>query len=193
MFSLAESTGIDFKINSFLVRNIIVPAIHCPGEYLSTIFVRPKPSGRYRIILNLSKLNKSVSYKHFQMESSASALNLITQSCVMLTIDLQDAYYSVPVAIEHRKYLRFTRRNQLYEFTCVPNGLACAPRLFTKSMKPVFSSLRSHGFLSVSYIDDILLIGDSESLCISNMTATLELMQNLGLTMTNQGCSPLLV
>ena len=89
-FSLAESTGIDFEINSFLVRNIIVPAIHCPVEYLSTIFVRPKPSGRYRIVLNLSKLNESVSYKHFKMESLASALNLITQSCVMHTIDLQD-------------------------------------------------------------------------------------------------------
>ena len=187
-FWLAESTGVDFEIDSFLVRNIIVPATHCPGEYMSTIFARPKPSGRYRIILNLSKLNENVSYKHFKMESLASALNLVTQSCVMLTMDLKD---SIPVAIEHGKYLRFTWRNQSYVFTRVPNGLACALRLYTKIMKPVFSS-RSHGFLSVSFIDDILLIRDGGSLCISNMTVTLEIVQNLGFSiMKNQGGSRL--
>lgn len=43
-------------------------------------------------------------------------------------LDLKDAYYSVPVNPQHKKYLRF----EFYEFTCLPNGLASAPRVSQK-------------------------------------------------------------
>ena len=37
--------------------------------------------------------------------------------------DLNDAYYSVPMALEHQKYLKFVWWNQLYAFTCLPMDL----------------------------------------------------------------------
>ena len=77
-------------------------------------------------------------------------------------MDLKDADYSVPVLTEHTKFLRFVFQGTLYEFTCLPNGLASAPRVFTKLMKPVFSSFRAHGIFLVAYIDDIILIADTE-------------------------------
>ena len=33
------------------------------------------------------------------------------------------------------------------EFTCLPDGLACAPLLFTKLMKPVYATLWSASFI----------------------------------------------
>ena len=42
----------------------------------------------------------------------------------MAAIDLKDAYYSVPVAQEHCKYLRLIWRSKLYQYTCFPNGLS---------------------------------------------------------------------
>ena len=62
----------------------------------------------------------------------------------------------------------------------MPMGLACAPRLFTKFMKPVYSFLRSNGFDSVAYIDDSLLIGSSPSECTLNVEATMKLLRSLG-------------
>ena len=76
------------------------------------------------------------------MESLNTAMHLISKNCYFASVDLSDAYYSVPIASEHRKYLRSTWKQQMYEFTCLPNGLACAPRLFTKLMKPVYATLR---------------------------------------------------
>ena len=61
----------------------------------------------------------------------------------MAVLDLKDAYYSVSIAEEHRHYLRFVFMNQLLEYVAFPNGLASAPRLFIKLMKPVYSTLRS--------------------------------------------------
>ena len=80
---------------------------------------------------------------------------------------------SVPIASKHRKYLRFTWKQQMYEFTCLPNGLACAPRLFTKLMKPVYATLRPACFISVAYIDDSLLISDTAEHCSKNVNKTI--------------------
>ena len=61
----------------------------------------------------------------------------------MAVLDLKDAYYSVPVNTQHRKYPRFEFKGTFNEFTYLPNGLDSAPREFTKLMKPVYVTLRS--------------------------------------------------
>jgi hypothetical protein len=42
----------------------------------------------------------------------------------MGAIDLRDAYYSIKICPQDRKYLRFIWRNTLYQFTACPNGYA---------------------------------------------------------------------
>ena len=61
-FSLGESKIIESEINKLLVKGVIIPTTHEPGEFMSTIFLRPKPDGTHRMILNLKKLNESVVY-----------------------------------------------------------------------------------------------------------------------------------
>jgi hypothetical protein len=87
----------------------------------------------------------------------------------MASIDLKDAYYSVPIHKDHQKYLKFQWRGKLYQYTCFPNGLAICPRKFTKLLKPVFSNLRSIGHLSVIFIDDSYLQGADFNLCVKNV------------------------
>ena len=55
----------------------------------------------------------------------------------LASIDLRHAYYSVHMAEEHQKYLW---KDKIFQYTCLLNGLASAPRLFTNIMKPVFFS-----------------------------------------------------
>ena len=79
----------------------------------------------------------------------------------MASIDLKDAYYSVPIAQAHQKYLKFQWENKLYAFTCFPNGLAFCRRKFTKLLKPVYSGLRQLGYVSSPYIDVHLVFKDT--------------------------------
>ena len=60
----------------------------------------------------------------------------------MSSIDLRDAYYSVPIALEFRKYLKFIWKGEMFQFTALPMGLPSSPRIFTKMLKPVFATLR---------------------------------------------------
>ena len=100
---------------------------HSPGEFISTVFLRLKKTGGHRTILNLSDLNLSVEYKlylsdlnvsvefnHFKMERLEATCRLLTKGCFMASIDLSDAYYSVNICENDRKYLRFIWRGQLY-------------------------------------------------------------------------------
>ena len=118
-----------------LRAGVITPSKHEEGEFISGIFTRQKSDGTYRMILNLKEFNKNVDYKKFKMETLKSALNLVTKNCWMASIDLVSAYYCVPIAREHRKYLKFLWQGQLYEYTYYSNGLAQCPKRFYKNHK----------------------------------------------------------
>ena len=64
----------------------------------------------------------------------------------------------------------------------MPNGYSEAVRVFTKLLKPPFSILRSHGYLSVVFVDDSYLQGHTSSTCEDNGNATVDLLQFLGFT-----------
>ena len=55
---------IDMEIDKLLIKGVISETTHCPGEYISTIFVRPKKDGGHRLILNLKNLNEQLAYHH---------------------------------------------------------------------------------------------------------------------------------
>ena len=163
-------------------KQIIEEVNHEPGEVLSHIFLRPKPDGSHRLILNLSNLNEHIERKHFKMETLKSVLNLVHKNCYLGLIDIKDAYYHYMVRKFDRKFLRFTWQGKLYSFRCLPNGLSVAPFLWTKLLKPVLSTLRKKGHTNSGYIDDILLQSDSFTECIKNVTETVSLLDDLGLT-----------
>lgn len=52
--------------------------------------------------------------------------------------------------------------------------------IFTKVLRLIGNHLRSRGFSSVIYLDDILLIASSKQECVENVNATIELLQSLG-------------
>jgi hypothetical protein len=41
-------------------------------------------------------------------------------------------FFSIPVKESDRKYLRFTWKGTLYQFTCLAQGLSTCPRVYTK-------------------------------------------------------------
>lgn len=151
-----------------------------PGPNNLNIFLADKPNGKKRFILNLKKLNKFILAPHFKMEDYRTALKLITPGAHMTTVDLKDAYITIPIDVNDRKFLRFVYNNNLYEFTCVPFGLASAPFCFTKLMKPIVSNLRQQGVLCVNYLDDFLIIGDTAEKCSANTKKLTGLLERLG-------------
>ena len=62
----------------------------------------------------------------------------------------------------------------------MPNGYGPVMRAFTKLMKPLFSFQRSEAYLSVIYVADCYLQGDSFTKCADNVRRTIETLESLG-------------
>ena len=104
------------EIQKLLQKGVIMKVKYSSGQIVSGIFLLPKKDGTFSLILNLKSFNEFVTHHHFKMDSLQSIIKLV------VSIDMKDAYYSIPVKIEDRKYLRFKWADQFYEFTCLPNG-----------------------------------------------------------------------
>ena len=74
----------------------MVKTIAEKGDFFSSVFLRVKKYGSYRMILNPKKLNKCINSKHFKMESLQNVLHMDNSGVWMASADLKDAYYSVP-------------------------------------------------------------------------------------------------
>ena len=109
------------------------------------------------------------------MESLKQATHMIMPGSFLASIDIKDAFYSVPIHSSHKKYLKFMWRCP-FQFDAMPNGYLNAMRIFAKIIKPVFFTLRRRGFVSILYVDDTLLYGDTFAECKDKILATLEIL-----------------
>lgn len=184
--SADEREAIQKELDKLWAKDVIEKTVHEEVEFISNIFTRPKKSGGIRIILNLSELNEYMQYQHFKMDNFQTAAQLITPNCYMASIDLRDAYYSVPIHESSRRFLKFKWNGELWQFKVLPNGLSTAPRLFTKLMKPVFATLRMQGHMVLGYIDDTIIIGNSLTETERAIAATKSILEELGFTVHPQ-------
>jgi len=185
-FSKTEVDLIDSEIDKLLQKGAITQVARKNEEFISNIFLVPKKTGDMRPVINLKPLNQFVQKIHFKMENIQMALNFISQGDYMISIDLKDAYFSVPIFHTDRKYLRFIWKNQRYEFSCLPFGYSLAPRVFTKIFKPITSHLRRNGLRIVIFLDDILLTASSVQECKEHLTLLRKLIEDLGFVINEE-------
>ena len=163
------------EIDKLLKKGVIERTCPTPGQVVSNVLLRPKPNGQHRLILDLMDLNKSIEYEHFKM-----TFDIMRKDCWMASVDLKDAYYSVPVAQEERKFRRFLWEGQMFQSVALPNGLASVPRIFTKILTPVYAKLRESGHECFPYIDDSFVIADTVKQCQETVKILCEQLDKLG-------------
>ena len=105
-FSPVETEIIDADISKLLSKGVIVNTTRESNDYVCSIFTRTKKDGRYRMILNLKTFNEFLKFKYCKLESIEDSLDLITEGCYFGSVDLKDAYYSIPIQENYQKYLK---------------------------------------------------------------------------------------
>ena len=98
----------------------------------------------------------------------------------MAKVDLKDAYFMIPIHQEDRAFLKFSFKERTLQFRYLPFDLACAPWVFTKTLKPLAAQLRQPGMRLMVYIDDILILAKSRTLARDHVIGLIYLLENLG-------------
>ena len=177
--SLAQQELVSIEIPAMLGKQAI-RVVQSDQSFASQIFLVPKKDGCHRPVINLKALNKFIVEEHFKMEGFHMVKDLIKPWYWLAKIDLKDAYFLVPDHPSHQKFLQFQRQDRLYQYQCLPFGLSCVPRTFTKLMKLVVALLRERGIKLIVYLD-ILILCSCRYTLINQLIFVRDLFQVLGL------------
>ena len=104
-FSKSETVLIESEIRKLISKGAVTEVSPCDNEFISTVFLVPKMIGDFRSVINLKPLNQFVEKIYFKIENIYMALNCISSADFMVSIDLKDAYFSVPIFQTHRRYV----------------------------------------------------------------------------------------
>lgn len=130
MFNREQKDSLNQEIQKLLKKGAIQSVHQEQTQFLSYMFLVSKKDGKNRPVINLKKLNNFITHEHFKTEGLYMVRDLLKRGEWMCKIDLKDAYLTTNIYEEDRKYLKFLWDDKIYQFTCLPFGLASAPRIF---------------------------------------------------------------
>ncbi|KAI2647445.1 Transposon Ty3-G Gag-Pol polyprotein [Labeo rohita] len=159
---------------------VVHPAQSESGFY-SRYFLVPKKDGGLRPILDLRHLNRALMKRPFKMLTLKQILSHVRPGDWFLSLDLKDAYFHIQIAPHHRRFLRFAFEGVAYQYTVLPFGLSLASRTFTKCMDAALFPLRQKGIRILNYLDDWLVLAQSEAELLSHKALLLSHLECLGL------------
>ena len=97
-FSVEESTNLTQEVGKMLTKQAIEECSPLTDQFVGHLFMRPKKNGTFRPVFNLKPLNTFVVYQHFRIEGVQMLTSMIQAHDWMMSIDLKDAYFCVPIA-----------------------------------------------------------------------------------------------
>ena len=137
-------------------------------------------------MMNLSHLNEFVRQIPFKMETVASVLLSVQEGDFLVSINLKDAYFRIPVHQSSRKLLRFVSEGTVYQFKALCFILSTAPQVFTRMFATVSAWAHSHGIRLLRYLDDWLVLASSEEEARQHVRALLLLCHSLEIVINEE-------
>ena len=102
----------------------------------------------------------------FKIKTVEVIRNTICKGNWVMTIDLIDAYFHIPIHKKSQHLLRFHVAGQSYQFQALPFSIAAALLEFIRVVKEVKLMLQNRGICIHQYLDNWLLRAPSEETCL---------------------------
>ena len=125
---------VSFKRNVDIISSETVRNSHVRGEvgFFSRVFLVPKKSGGFRLVIDLSALNEWLAPVTFTMHTLKVVKETVQEGMWATSLDLSDAYHHIPIHPQYQKYLCFQVGDLKFRYLVLPFGLMSAPWAFTE-------------------------------------------------------------
>lgn len=169
-------------IKRFLAEGIIEPT-NQKSQILNLFFpILKKNKKDLRWILDLKFVSAHLNHKAYKMETITQIREMIQEKDWMVSIDIVNAFYHLLIHPDYRQYCRFKALNKTYQFKALPMGLSESPWALSRIMNEFIRKIRAKGIRITCYVDDILIMAQTEQECEQHKTMVLREMDCLGIT-----------
>ncbi len=158
-----------------------VPTADMKTGFFSPYIIVPKKSGGLRPILGLHILNWAFHKPPSKMLTQKCIFGCIRPRDRSAAVDLKDPYFHVSIFPRHRSVLRFAFEGRAYKYKVLPFGLSLSPRVFTKVAEAALVPLREQGVRILNYLDNWLILAQSQDHLCEHRDLVLSHLSQLGL------------
>jgi hypothetical protein len=170
-------------LEKMLKRRVIRPS---KSPWASPILLADKKNGKVRFCVDYRRLNEVTVKDAYPLPRMEEILAVLGTSAFYSTLDLTDAFWSIPVEEQDIQKTAFISKYGLWEFISMPFGLTNAPATQQRFIEAVLNGLVWN--ICFAYIDDILCFSDTFAEHITNLDKILDRLQQHNLLIQPTKC-----
>ena len=174
---------VDQQVENLKDKGIIRESI---SPWSAPIVVAKKKGGDLRMCIDYRRLNSVTIRPTYNIPSTESLFNHLSNSKIFSTIDVSNAYYQCQIREKDKQLTAFSTRKGHFEFNRMPFGLVGAPFTFQRL---ITSILRNEIWeICLIYLDDILIFSDNFEEHLIRVQKVLEKIRQSGLKLSLPKC-----
>jgi hypothetical protein len=167
------------RLEEYLVKEGVVSPSRSP--YASPAFLVPKSDGRDRLVVDYRRLNKKVAFDSFPMPSLEHAFSYFTGAQYFSLLDLNSAYYQIPLSRTSRKVTAFCTPFGLYEFTKLPMGISIGYQALSRLVDSLLGDIKYE--YVYNFMDDLVLYSRTFEDHVAHFREVFTRLERAGLTL----------
>ena len=143
------------KIDRLLEAGIIEPS---HSEFSSSVVLVAKKNGSLRMCADFTNLSKILRTHKYTLPNVQDFVNLAHGCKYFTTLDIKDAYYSIPVRPADKHILTIATPLGNFQYNFLPMGLATSSCYYQRLMNEVAAGLPN----VFAYLDDIIVLSQTK-------------------------------
>jgi hypothetical protein len=164
-------------VDELLQQGVVRPS---KSPYASPAFLVPKSGGQYRLVVDYRKVNAKIKFDCYPLPTIDQAFEQFGGAVVFSVLDLNSAYFQIPLLVQSRRVTAFCTPFGLFEFTKLPMGINIGSQGLSCVVDQVFADLK--GKFVFNFLDDVVY-SSSVAEHVVHMRMVLDRLQGAGFTL----------
>ena len=156
-------------------------------EWLANTVVVKKKSGKWRVCVDFTDLNKACPNDPFPMPKIDQLVGVTVGHLWMSFLDAFQGYYQIPLALDNQQKTTFVTPIENYYYTIMPFGLKNAGSTYQRMMTRMFDSQLGKNI--EIYIDDMVVKSKVVSEHLGDLGNIFEVLRKYKLRLNASKCS----
>ena len=147
-----------------MIKSGVISPVDHPTDWCAPMVVTPKPNGKVRVCVDLTKLNEYVQRENHPLPSVDLTLGKLAGAKYFTKLDANSGFWQIKLSESSRPLTTFITPWGRYCFNVLPYGISSGSEKFQKCMSRILEGLEG----VECNTDDVLVHAPPESYMITD-------------------------